>query len=129
MLHLTQSQLDLNMNLEQVLECIKHLQSHSTLPIQRARMRVRITMPAKDGKRLKESVLQGAEKVEDEDWGEDWEVVCAIPIGVFDNVSYNSIQIMLIDPGQFRVLTELVQSDKELKGSGRIETLSFNANT
>jgi hypothetical protein len=36
---------------------------------------------------------------------------------------------MLIDPGQFRVLTELVQSDKELKGSGRIETLSFTANT
>jgi hypothetical protein len=41
-------------------------------------MRVRITMPAKDGKRLKEQVLQGAEKVEDEDWGEEWEVVCAV---------------------------------------------------
>jgi ribosome maturation protein SDO1 len=41
-------------------------------------MRVRITMPAKDGKRLKEEVLQGAEKVEDEDWGEEWEVVRAI---------------------------------------------------
>ncbi|KAG8698918.1 hypothetical protein FRC09_006942 [Ceratobasidium sp. 395] len=95
----------------QVLECIKHLQSHSTLPIQRARMRIRITMPSKDGKRLKEQILQGAEKVEDEDWGEDWEVT------------------ILIDPGQFRVLTELVQSDKELKGSGRIETLSFAANT
>lgn len=59
----------------QVLECIKHLQSNSTLPIQRARMRVRITMPAKDGKRLKEQITQGADKIEDEDWGEEWEVV------------------------------------------------------
>ncbi|KAG8686326.1 hypothetical protein FRC11_009118, partial [Ceratobasidium sp. 423] len=83
--------------------------THSTLPIQRARMRVRITMPAKDGKRLKEQIIQGADKIEDEDWGEEWEI------------------IMLIDPGQFRVLTELIQSDKELKGSGRIETLSFSA--
>ncbi|KAF8679965.1 A Receptor for Ubiquitination Targets [Rhizoctonia solani] len=95
----------------QVLECIKHLQANSTLPIQRARMRVRITMPSKDGKRLKDQVVQGADKVEDEDWGEEWQIT------------------MLIDPGQFRVLTELVQSDKELKGSGRIETLSFSAST
>ncbi|KDN39600.1 hypothetical protein RSAG8_08756, partial [Rhizoctonia solani AG-8 WAC10335] len=93
----------------QVLECIKHLQANSTLPLQRARMRVRITMPVKDGKRLKEQVVQGADKIEDEDWGEEWEI------------------IMLIDPGQFRVLTELIQSDKELKGSGRVETLSFTA--
>ncbi|CAE7139098.1 unnamed protein product [Rhizoctonia solani] len=93
----------------QVLECIKHLQANSTLPIQRARMRVRITMPAKDGKRLKEQIVQGADKIEDEDMGEEWEI------------------IMLIDPGQFRILTELVQSDKELKGNGRIETLSFSA--
>ncbi|ELU41466.1 F-box/WD repeat-containing protein 11 [Rhizoctonia solani AG-1 IA] len=78
---------------------------------QRARMRVRITMPSKDGKRLKDQVVQGADKVEDEDWGEEWQIT------------------MLIDPGQFRVLTELVQSDKELKGSGRIETLSFSAST
>ena len=34
-------------------------------------------------------------------------------------------QIMLIDPGQFRVLTELLQ--KETKGKGRIETLNFAA--
>ncbi|QRV76127.1 shwachman-bodian-diamond syndrome protein [Ceratobasidium sp. AG-Ba] len=93
----------------QVLECIKHLQSHSTLPIQRARMRIRITMPSEDGKRLKDKVLESAEKVEDDVWGDEWEVT------------------MLIDPGQFRVLTDLVQSDKELKGSGRIETLSFAA--
>jgi len=88
----------------QVLECIKLLQTNSTLPIQRSRMRVRIAMPTKDGKRLKEKVVEGAEKVESEDWGQDeWEVV------------------MLIDPGQFKVLTDLLQT--EVKGKGRMETI------
>ena len=33
-------------------------------------------MPTKDGKRIKEKVVEGADKVEDEDWGqEEWEVV------------------------------------------------------
>jgi ribosome maturation protein SDO1 len=31
----------------------------------------------------------------------------------------------LIDPGQFKVINELLQS--ELKGKGRLETLSFAA--
>ncbi|KAF9513456.1 hypothetical protein BS47DRAFT_1329586 [Hydnum rufescens UP504] len=88
----------------QVLECIKLLQTNSTLPIQRSRMRVRIVMPTKDGKRLKEKIVEGAEKVEGEEWGQDeWEVV------------------MLIDPGQFKVLTEMLQA--EVKGRGRMETI------
>lgn len=37
------------------------------------------------------------------------------------------LQIMLIDPGQFRVLTDLLQ--KETKGKGRMETLNFAAVT
>jgi ribosome maturation protein SDO1 len=32
---------------------------------------------------------------------------------------------MLIDPGQFRVINEILQ--KECKGRGRIETLTFAA--
>jgi len=88
----------------QVLDCIKLLQDKSTLPIRRSKMRVRVTMPTKDGKRLKEKMIEGAEKVEDEDWGQDeWEV------------------IMLIDPGQFKVINELLQN--EVKGKGRLETL------
>jgi ribosome maturation protein Sdo1 len=59
-----------------VSECIKLLQSDSNLPIQRARMRVRVTMPTADSKRLREKILEGAEKVEDEETGqEEWEVV------------------------------------------------------
>jgi ribosome maturation protein SDO1 len=89
-------------------------------------MRVRITMPSKDGKRLKEQVVQGADKVEDEDWGEEWEIVSASSNHVA-SLKLTFVQTMLIDPGQFRILTELIESDKELKGSGRIETLSFSA--
>ncbi|RDB29211.1 Ribosome maturation protein SBDS [Hypsizygus marmoreus] len=92
----------------QVSECIKLLQSDSNLPIQRARMRVRVSMPTHDSKRLREQIIQGAEKIEDDETGqEEWEVV------------------MLIDPGQFRVINEILQ--KECKGRGRIETMSFAA--
>lgn len=39
-------------------------------------MRVRVTMPVADGKRLREKVLEGAEKVEDDEMSQDeWEVV------------------------------------------------------
>ncbi|KAF7797802.1 hypothetical protein EIP86_009007 [Pleurotus ostreatoroseus] len=92
----------------QVSECIRSLQTESKLPIQRARMRVRVTMPTKDGKRLREQIIEGAEKVEDDEMGQDeWEA------------------IMLIDPGQFRVINELLQ--KECKGKGKIETMTFTA--
>jgi len=92
----------------QVSECIKLLQTSSNLPIQRARMRVRVTVPTKDGKRLREQILEGAEQVEEEETGQaEWDVV------------------MLIDPGQFRVINELLQ--KECKGKGKLETLTFAA--
>lgn len=39
-------------------------------------MRVRVTMPTKDGKRLKDTVLEVAETVEENDFaGEEWEAV------------------------------------------------------
>jgi len=92
----------------QVSECIKLLQTSSNLPIQRARMRVRVTVPTNDGKQLREQILEGAEQVEDEEMGQtEWKVV------------------MLIDPGQFRVINELLQ--KESKGKGKLETLTFTA--
>jgi len=92
----------------QVSECIKQLQTDSKLPIQRARMRVKVTLPITDAKVLREKVLEGAEKVEhDETRQEDWEAT------------------LLIDPGQFRVINELFQ--KECKGRGRLETLTFAA--
>jgi ribosome maturation protein SDO1 len=57
-------------------ECIKLLQSDSNLPIQRARMRIRVTIPSIDEQKLREKVLGSAEKIErDEMKAEDWEVV------------------------------------------------------
>ncbi|CCM01426.1 uncharacterized protein FIBRA_03477 [Fibroporia radiculosa] len=90
----------------QVSECIKLLQTESKLPIQRARMRVFITIPVADVERVKKRVIESAEIVEkDETGAEQWET------------------ILLIDPGQFRVLNDLLQ--KECAGRGRLETLTF----
>lgn len=38
-------------------------------------MRIRLTMANKDGKRLKEKVVALVDKVEDEDWADEWELV------------------------------------------------------
>ena len=39
-------------------------------------MRVRVSMPTKDGKRLREQIVEGAEKIEVDEMGQDeWEVV------------------------------------------------------
>lgn len=94
----------------QVLDCIKLLQTASTLPIQRARMRIRITTPACERDRLREQIIQGADKVESEDCDDR-----------------NWVTVLLIDPGQFRVLGDLL--DKEIKGKGYIETLTFAASS
>ncbi|CEH14949.1 shwachman-bodian-diamond syndrome protein [Ceraceosorus bombacis] len=92
---------------QQVLDVIKLLQSSDTLPIERAKMRVRITMSNKEGKKLKEKLLPLVEKVEEDDWTEDWELIASI------------------DPGALRQINELLEN--ETKGRGRVETLSFSS--
>ncbi|CAO1619467.1 unnamed protein product [Parajaminaea phylloscopi] len=88
-------------------DVIKLLQSSKTLPIERTRMRIRISMGAKEGKKLKEKIVPHVEKVEEEDWDEEWELIATI------------------DPGALKVLNELLES--ETKGRGKLETLSFAA--
>jgi len=71
-------------------------------------MRIKVFVPAEDIDRLREKLLEGAEKVESDEKGQnEWEGV------------------MLIDPGHFRVMSELLR--KECKGRGRLETLTFAA--
>jgi ribosome maturation protein SDO1 len=71
-------------------------------------MRVKVTMPSAEASRLRDQIIQCADKVEDDKTEDDsWDVV------------------LLIDPGQFRVINELLQ--KECKGKGRLETLTFAA--
>ncbi|KAE8203699.1 hypothetical protein CF328_g1502 [Tilletia controversa] len=89
----------------QALELIKILQEKKTIPIERTRMKVRVTMPNKDGKRIKEKVVPLVEKVEDEDWTDEWELIA------------------MISPGSLRLINELLE--EETKGRGRVETLSF----
>ena len=61
-----------------VSECIKLLQSDSNLPIQRARMRIKLSLPIVDAEKLRTKVLEAAEKVEQDATGlTDWEIVSA----------------------------------------------------
>jgi len=93
----------------QVSECIKILQSDSTLPIERAKMRIRVVVPATDMSGLRGRLLESVDKLEhEEETKEEWSGT------------------VLIDPGQFRVISELL--NKTVKGKGRVETLSFNTN-
>lgn len=89
----------------QALDVIRLLQEKKTIPIERARMRIRITMPNKDGKKMKDKILPLTDKVEDEDWSEEWELIA------------------FIDPGALKTINELLES--EIKGRGNVETLNF----
>jgi len=63
-----------------VSECIKALQSDSTLPIQRAKMRIRVVVPAANIDGLRERLLDGVDKLEHEEKGEEWSGVCKYSI-------------------------------------------------
>ncbi|KAJ3387695.1 hypothetical protein HDU92_001824 [Lobulomyces angularis] len=89
---------------QQALEIIKLLQSENILPIAPAQMRLRLVLPSKDGKRLKEKILTLIGSVEEEDWSEEYELIC------------------LIDPGKFREVSALIE--EETKGKGNLEVLS-----
>ena len=87
-------------------------------------MRVKVAMPTGDSKRLREKIIESAETIEvDETGQEEWLVV---RLSYFSATFFPIIlQVMLIDPGQFRIINEILQ--KECKGRGRIETVSFAA--
>ncbi|CAG8563148.1 3815_t:CDS:10, partial [Acaulospora morrowiae] len=69
----------------QALEVIKQLQEKKAIPIARAQMRLRITMPnSKEAKKVKEKLTPLIAHTEDESWGDECEL------------------IFLIDPGQYR---------------------------
>ncbi len=89
----------------QALDVIRLLQEKKTIPIERARMRIRITMPNKDGKKIKDKILPLTDKVEDEDWSDEWELIA------------------FIDPGALKTINELIET--EIKGRGNVETLNF----
>jgi ribosome maturation protein SDO1 len=91
---------------QQALEAIRQLKEKGDLPIARAQMRLRITLGLKDAKRVKEKIAPCIASVEEEDFGEEYEMIC------------------LIDPGQFRTINDTL--DKEAKGKAKLETLSLS---
>lgn len=52
------------------------MQEHSKLPIQRARMRLRVTLPISADEQTRQKFVQGADKIEEERSGEEeWQAV------------------------------------------------------
>ncbi|CAL8374790.1 ribosome maturation protein SBDS [Gadus morhua] len=88
---------------QQALEVIKQLKK--SMEIQRAHMRLRLVLPAKEGKKLKERLKPFLKVVESEDFDEQLEMVC------------------LVDPGCFREIDELIRC--ETKGRGSLEVLNL----
>jgi ribosome maturation protein SDO1 len=96
---------------QQALEIVKQLKEQNILPISRAQMRICIYIPSlKIGKIIKEK-LSGLPSL-----------TCVSES--FDD-DMNEVQIeLLIDPGQFRIITDLVIEDA--KGKGRVDILSLS---
>ncbi|CAG8644558.1 2912_t:CDS:10 [Ambispora leptoticha] len=92
----------------QALDVIKQIQEKKIIPIARAQMRLRITIPnVKEGKRIREKLVPLIAQTEDENFdGDEYELLCTI------------------DPGQYRAISELLQNDT--KGKGQLELLSLN---
>ncbi|XP_077468354.1 ribosome maturation protein SBDS [Stigmatopora argus] len=88
---------------QQALEVIKQLKE--TMQIQRAHMRLRLILPGKEAKRLKEKVKSLLQVIESEEFEDNLEIVC------------------LVDPGCFRELGELIRC--ETKGRGSVEVVSL----
>jgi len=90
----------------QALDVIKLLQNTGTIPIQRAEMKVRVEIPIKEAKKLKDKVHKLVKHLDSEDYNTD------------------TLEIVGdIDPGSFREIDELLSA--ETKGKGRIEVTSF----
>jgi len=90
---------------QQALDVIRQIQEKNIMPIARAQMRLRIALPAKEGKKLKEKLLPLIASVEDEDYSDGYELIC------------------VIDPGNFRNISDLIQ--KETKGKSQLELLNL----
>eukprot|EP00037_Helgoeca_nana_P005827 m.54321 g.54321 ORF g.54321 m.54321 type:complete len:252 (+) comp16762_c0_seq2:115-870(+) len=90
---------------KQALEVIKLLQE--TIPIKRAQMRLQIRLPKANAKAVKVLVLTHVASVVSEEWDGDLDIVC------------------LVDPGSYRAIDEVVQS--ETKGRGAVNIIETRA--
>ena len=85
-----------------------------TLKIDRAKMRIRVSVPAKHAKANHSKLKAFFDTVEIEDWEKgDLEMVTALTIS--GNLTQNKIQVGLIEPGNYKLIAELVKGDKKEK--------------
>ncbi|KAJ6639860.1 Ribosome maturation protein SBDS [Pseudolycoriella hygida] len=89
---------------QQALEAIPLLKN--TIPLERANMRIKVTLTGHNAKKLKERIVPHCVSVAEEDW---------------DNGNLSLIG--LIDPGSLKVINEIITA--ESKSSGRVEVLSL----
>ncbi|KAI8749265.1 hypothetical protein BgiMline_028570 [Biomphalaria glabrata] len=90
---------------QQALEVIKQLKETGTLEIQRAHMKLRVVVPGKFGKKIRDHLHKIALETEEDSFENDLEMV------------------ILVDPGCYREIFDLVTS--ETKGKGQVEMLSL----
>lgn len=92
---------------QQALEVIQKLKAGDTMKIERAQMRIKLTVPGRDASRVKDRIASLAVRVESEEseGGGDLGLVC------------------LCDPGCYRAVDELI--GKETKGRGLLELLNL----
>ncbi|XP_019615547.1 PREDICTED: ribosome maturation protein SBDS-like [Branchiostoma belcheri] len=91
---------------QQALEVIKKLKETETINIERAQMRIKVTVPQREAKKVRTKLTKIAKKVEGENWEDD---------------EFNMVALM--DPGCFREVDELIRV--ETKGKGSMELLSL----
>lgn len=89
---------------QQALDVIQLLKKE--IPLERAQMRIRILLPGKDARKIREKAIKFATNIEEENW---------------DAGTAN--MIFLIDPGNFRILDEMIRT--ESKGNGQFELLNL----
>lgn len=93
---------------QQALDVIKQLAA--VMPIERAQMRLRVVLPAKEGKHVRKRIREISSKVEEDDCADgQFSLVC------------------LLDPGHYREVDELIRA--ETKGRGQMELLSLKEMT
>jgi len=90
---------------QQALDLIKSLKEH--MPIERAQMKVRIFIPGKNNKQVKEKIVQHLTTIQSEEHNPE---LCIVA---------------LIDPGSFRVIEETVSA--QTKGKGNIQVMNLKA--
>lgn len=89
---------------QQALDVISQLKE--VMPLERAQMRLRIVIPEKEARKLKDKIIKFITKMETEKWENGLTIIC------------------LIDPGQYRGIDELVRS--ETKGTALLELVNLN---